>query len=116
VFVVEWGVETKGRCGVIFESLMESVDKGELILIDGGYCRWHLRRDGQITIYEIIATRRGAGAEMLSMLMKKGATSILARCPSDLSANGWYDKMGFEIEEEYSTSSGREIKIWRLQL
>ena len=48
---------------MIFEPLMESGNRGELILVDGGFCHWHLRRDGQITIREIIVLpeRRGQG-------------------------------------------------------
>ena len=51
-----------------FEQLYESAKRNELTLIDGGMCHWHLRRDGQLTIREIIATRRGAGTEILNSL------------------------------------------------
>ena len=36
-----------------FERLMEARDCKELILIDGGMCHYHIRRDGQLTIKEI---------------------------------------------------------------
>lgn len=102
---------------MIFETLYESAVKGELILIDGGYCRWHLRRDGQITIYEIISTRRGAGSQMLDMLKEvDDAISIFARCPSDLDANKWYERKGFIMEGEQELKSGRSIINWRLML
>lgn len=39
---------------MIFETLCESAKRDELILVDGGFCHWHLRRDGQLTIREII--------------------------------------------------------------
>jgi hypothetical protein len=104
---------------MIFEALWDSVKKGELILIDGGYCRFHLRKDGQLTILEIISLRKGAGSEMLEMLKKfkdKGATSILAKCPEDLVANGWYLHKGFKLEGEERTKSGRGVILWRLNL
>ena len=101
----------------MFEALYESAQRGELLLIDGGMCHWHLRRDGQLTIREIIATRRGAGSEMLDRLRQTpGATSILARCPSDLAANGWYAHMEFALDGEMVARSGRVVNIWRLCL
>ena len=102
---------------MIFEVLYESARRGELLLIEGGYCRWHLRRDGQLTILEIISTRRGAGLEMLATLRKvPGARSIFARCPADLAANVWYERRGFVREGCEASASGREIVRWRLRL
>lgn len=94
---------------MIFSSLYESAQRGELILIDGGYCRWHLRTDGQITIYEIISTKRGAGQRMLQIIeTTPNATHIVAKCPSGLAANAWYEKRGFRLEKEE-----KNLKVWR---
>jgi len=104
---------------MIFEALWESAKKNELILVDGGYCRYHLRRDGQITILEIISTRKGAGTEMLlklKSLKKQGATSIFAKCPENLVANGWYSRKGFRLEGEEKLKSGRKVILWRMQI
>ena len=102
---------------MIFETLYESAQRGELLLVDGGFCRWHLRRDGQLTIYEIISTRPGVGSEMLKRLKQvPGATSIFAKCPTDLLANEWYAKRGFVLEGEETTRTGRRLKLWRLRL
>lgn len=98
---------------MIFESLQESAANGELLLIAGGYCRWHLRRDGIITIYEIIATRRGAGSEMLAVLKAHGKP-IRAKCPADLPSNEWYRKRGFALADTEITKSGRKLNIWLL--
>jgi len=102
---------------MIFETLWESAQRGELLLVDGGMCHWHLRRDGQLTIREIIATRRGAGGEMLGVLKQTpGATSLFAKCPADLAANDWYAQRGFCCEGEETTPRGRKLKLWRLSL
>jgi hypothetical protein len=102
---------------MIFETLWESAQRGELLLIDGGFCHWHLRRDGQLTIREIISLRKGAGTEMLEKLMLvTGAVSILARCPADLAANEWYKKRGFEQIASEQTKTGRRLLVWRLLL
>lgn len=101
---------------MIFDPLCESAQRGELLLIDGGFCHWHLRRDGQLTIREIIATRKGAGREMLAYLKTQPARCIVAKCPADLPSNGWYAHMGFELNGIETTKTGRNINVWLLPL
>lgn len=95
---------------MIFETLHESAQRGELILVAGGYCRWHRRRDGVTVIYEILSTRPGAGQEMLSKLERP----IQAKCPADLASNAWYARRGFRLATTETTRSGRTLNIWRL--
>lgn len=97
---------------MIFESLYESAQKGELLLIDGGYCRFHITETGQLTIREIIATRKGAGSEMLKILEAKKANSILAKCPAHLEANLWYQKKGFRLVTTQKIKSNKVLNIW----
>lgn len=100
---------------MIFETLYESAQRGELFLVDGGMCHWHLRRDGQLTIREIISTRPGAGAIMLAQLRQvEGATSLFAKCPVDLAANAWYERRGFVCEGQEVTPRNRRLNLWRL--
>lgn len=100
---------------MIFESLMESAKAGELLLIDGGYCRWHLRRDGTITIYEIISTRPGAGWEMLSKLIDY-SKPITARCPERMMhANAWWRRRGFKLIATETTRGGTALNVWRYE-
>lgn len=101
---------------MIFDALYESAQRGELLLVDGGLCHWHLRRDGQVTIREIISTRKGAGREMLDVLKAQGAACIVARCPAHLESNGWYERMGFRLERVETTRTGRALNVWRLPL
>lgn len=102
---------------MIFDALMESALRGELLLIDNGFCHWHLRRDGQLTIREIISTRPGAGSEMLARLKRTpGATSVFAKCPVELAANRWYQRRGFVCEGQETTKSGRRLNLWRLSI
>jgi hypothetical protein len=101
---------------MIFESLHDSNEKGELILTLGGYCRWHRRRDGSITIYEILSQRKGAGSEMLQMLVARKPTAIQAKCPDDLPSNAWYARRGFRLDRFETTKSGRKLNLWRLEL
>ena len=99
---------------MIFETLSESMARGELLLVSGGLCHWHLRRDGQLTIREILAYRPGAGGEMLSILRSKGALFIFAKCPVDLPSNSWYAHRGFTLVGQETTPSGRVLNLWKL--
>jgi hypothetical protein len=101
---------------VIFETLHESSQKGELLLIDGGYCRWHRRKDQTITIYEIISQKPGAGQAMLKMLIEQSPVAIVAKCPTDLAANAWYERRGFRLDRTETTPSGRFLNGWRLDI
>ena len=102
---------------MIFDALYESAQRGELLLVAGGLCHYHLRRDGQLTIREIISTRPGAGGEMLARLMTTPeATSIFAKCPAHLESNQWYARRGFVCEGAETTRSGKSLNLWRLKL
>ena len=103
---------------MIFEPLHESNQRGELF---GAMCHWHLRRDGQITIREIIVEQgkqgEGRGKAFVSRLSQvPGATSLYANCPADLPSNGFYQAMGFVLESQTPTKSGRAMNQWRLIL
>jgi GNAT superfamily N-acetyltransferase len=109
---------------MIFETLNESNERGELLLVLHGMCHYHVRRDGQLTIREIIVQRghqgHGIGRGMLRRLeaaaLDAGATSIFAKCPAELAANGWYAAMGFTLDGTETTRSGRTLNLWRLRL
>lgn len=102
---------------MIFDALYESAQRGELLLVTGGFCHWHLRKDGQLTIREIISTEPGAGSVMLARLRQTpAATSILAKCPADLASNDWYARRGFIRESIETTKTGRQVNVWRLRL
>lgn len=102
----------------MFNQLHESNERGELF---GGVCRFHLRRDGQVTIYEIIVELEkqgsGIGKHFIERLKQiEGAKSIFANCPAHLPANGFYRHMGFDLEGEKPTKNGTPMKQWRLVL
>lgn len=101
---------------MIFETLYESSKRGELLLIEDGFCHWHLRRNGQLTIREIISLKPGQGQKMLNILKQKGAGSLFAKCPIELESNKWYAKRGFSLEGQETTKTGRILNLWRLIL
>lgn len=102
---------------MIFDALYESAQRGELLCVDGGFCHWHLRRDGQLTVREIISMQPGAGGRMLEILKcTPGASRIVAKCPAHLPSNGWYKRRGFTLAGTEATRSGKPINVWRLTL
>lgn len=109
---------------MIFETLNDSNERGELLLVDGGMCHWHLRRDGQITIREIIVEYgrecQGIGRKMLDQIIWKTRLDdvryVFAKCPADLAANGWYEHMGFELIGTETTKTGKTLNLWRFPL
>lgn len=107
---------------MIFETLVESLDAGELLLCDGGLLRWHLRRDGQATIYEILVApdrrRYGIGTDMVRHVMRKpGVRSLRARCPDDLrAANAFWRALGFRLVDFGLARSGRVLNTYELHI
>lgn len=106
---------------MIFDALNESAERGELLLREGALCHWHLRRDGQLTIREIIVLpevrRMGKGRKVLEYLRARpGVSSIYAKCPADLPANEWYEAIGFTEEKPQITRSGKTLRCWRLAI
>jgi len=95
-----------------FMQLYDSYRRGELLMIDGAMCRWHLRKDGQITIYEIISSKKGNGTKILDFLKGiHGGKCIVAKCPDYLSANEWYKCKGFVLKDKE-----KNLNVWCLEL
>jgi hypothetical protein len=104
-----------GNLCVIFFQLDTYARKGELLLVDDGMCRFHLRRDGQLTIYEIYVTRPrcGIGTRILEHLKHiEGARCIVAKCPADLPSTTWWPARGFTKIESTEDTKGRIIHTW----
>lgn len=113
---------------VLRPTLAESIARGELLVAEAdgqvvGFVDFHLRLDGQITLYHIATSvdrkRSGIGRELIAMLLSVGhdvnATRVLLKCPADLEANHFYRALGFALQE---TQNGRKraLNIWTLEL
>lgn len=102
---------------MIFETLFESAQRNELMLLEGGMCHWHLRRDGQLTIREIISTSPGAGKRMLRRLFwTPDAQYLLAKCPVELESNKWYEYRNFLLDGTSLTKTGKSLNHWRYNI
>lgn len=107
---------------MIFESLYESAERGELLTCEGGFLRYHRRRDHQATIHELLivpeARRKNHAQQLLRRLLEKedGIVRVAAKCPADLeSGNAWYLAMGFTCERTETTPTGRKLNVWILE-
>ncbi len=102
---------------MIFEALSEAAARGELLLMDCGMCHFHRRRDGIVTIREIIVLpyrRRWGIGRYLVERAGAGANTVQARCPADLTdANAFWAALGFKLAGQESARSGRTINLWR---
>lgn len=100
---------------MILTSLMESAEKNELILVEGGICRFYKCKDKSFTIREILSIKRGAGTEMLNRMIAMNPPYISALVPQDWEANKWYEKKGFVLEREVEKKD-RKLNRWVLFL
>ena len=100
---------------MIFESLNDAATRGELLLVDGGLCHFHRRRNGQVTIREIIvqvgSRHKGIGWQLVRDA-SQGASRVVAKCPDDLPSNGFWQRIGFVLESVETTKTGRIINVW----
>lgn len=100
---------------MILTSLMESVERNELILVEGGICRFYQCKDKSFTIREILSIKPGAGTEMLNRMIAMNPPYISALVSQAWDANKWYEKKGFVLEREVEKKD-RKLNRWVLYL
>lgn len=80
--------------------LVDAADRGELILVNGGMCHYHSRKDGVVVIRELLVVpeRRshGIGKSLVTEVRRRHPSNLIrAKCPTDWSANKFWDHIGF---------------------
>lgn len=90
---------------MIFVALNDAASRDELLLIDGGLCRFHRRRDGVTVIREILVLpknrRHGVGRLLLAEVFSRAnGGPIVAKCPRWYAANLFWSAMGFTLSGE----------------
>lgn len=113
---------------VLRPSLVKSIQKNELIVafqdnVVVGAVHFHHRRDGQTTLYHIavrpIARHNGVGTALIRALSDRciagGSKCILLKCPSELSANAFYVRIGF-VEKSVEPGKHRELNVWVMEI
>jgi GNAT superfamily N-acetyltransferase len=100
---------------MILVALNEAAERGELLLVDGGLCRFHLRRDGVVVIRELLVLpthrRKGVGRALVGAVRARHPSATLrATCPAEYEANEFYSALGFYIAA-YKLPDGKLI-VW----
>lgn len=90
---------------MIFAALSEAADRGQLLLIHGGLCRWHKRRDGIVVIREVLvlpaSRRKGVGRSLVAEVISRNSGHVIqAKCPVAYPSNAFWARMGFTLVEE----------------
>lgn len=101
-------------------ALSDAQRRGELYVVRAnqgacGFCHFHLRRDGWVTVYEVCvhARWRGMGAGRLLIDAVRGVGPVGLKCPVDQAANDFYAHLGFQ---HGGTERGkrRRLNLWRI--
>lgn len=107
---------------MIFAALSEAADRDELLLVEGGMCRWHRRKDGVVVIREIVVLpayrcRKLGRWIVRTVAYRSQATVMEAACPDALPANAFWLAIGFLKVGEKTTKAGGKVNLyrWRVQ-
>lgn len=81
----------------------------------------HCVQKPQTTLYEIAVRedhrRNGIGKSLVEQIKADTPHSkIVAKCPVDLSANGWYERTGWDRINTIEKSDKRDLNVWQLSL
>ncbi len=107
-------------------ALAEAIQRNEVLVASAarailGYCYFYRRRDGVSTIYHLVvdgrARRMGIGQRLVKQVVADarqcGATMIRLKCPADLEANDFYERVGFR-QTGVEDHSPRPLKLWEM--
>ena len=84
-----------------------------------GFAHFYLRRDSIMTLYSIVVNReyqgKGLGRQLFGALInearERGKNQIYLKCPSELPANLFYERLGLEILR-VDEGKHRPLNVW----
>ncbi|HEX2913494.1 MAG TPA: GNAT family N-acetyltransferase [Chloroflexia bacterium] len=84
-----------------------------------GFVHFYVRRDQVITLYSIVVSQAyqgtGLGRRLFEALViearQRGKQQILLKCPTELAANLFYERMGLEIIR-VEEGKRRPLNVW----
>ena len=110
------------------QALLTSVSRGEIfVALDSedivGFVEYYHRKDEQTTIYHIAVEpsrqRQGIGRILLEAVRKEAQQqhkhTILVKCPFDLPANQFYERIGYQFIAE-EKGKKRTLCVWQITL
>lgn len=109
-------------------SLIESIKRQEVFVAqngDGlvGFMEFHHRKDSQTTLYNIVVNdnhrRESIGRLFMENLeneaIRQNKSVILLKCPEELSANIFYERLGYALIRT-DPGKSRRLNIWAKDL
>jgi len=112
---------------VTYAAFTQAAEKSELFVaiakrVVVGFVRFHFRRDGRVTVYEIATKldyrKNGVGRALLHTLREaahaRGYNVIQLKCPEAGEANAFYAHIGFT---RHGVEKGRKRRlcVWRME-
>jgi len=99
--------------------LAEAIASGEILYHPFGFLHFHHRRDKISTLYHLCVSpdhrRLGMGRQLICAWEKHsrkcGITKLRLKCPLDIEANGFYNKMGF-YRVQIEPGKRRSLVVW----
>ena len=100
--------------------LLKGIENDEILCIPNqGFLHFHHRLDGKSTLYHLCVLpkerRKGLGKLLVSTwennARKHGATILQLKCPENLDANQFYEKIGFTQIDIYA-GKRRKLIVW----
>lgn len=105
-------------------TLAAAINTNEILYSpDRGFLHFHHRRDNISTLYHFCVTpayrRQGIGRQLIEAWeehsRKSGVTLLRLKCPVDLSANGFYLRLGFS-RVDIEPGKHRHLVVWEKKL
>ena len=113
---------------VLRPALAKSIERNEVFVAENskgivGFVEYHHRRDEQTTLYHIAVQhdhrQLNIGRQLIQALLddagQHGKRYIQLKCPVDLEANEFYERLGF-TQVEIQPGRGRSLAVWRTML
>lgn len=110
------------------QSLQRAIDRDEVLVASRGgslvgFCQLYRRADGVLSIYHIAVAKpyqgEGIGRQLLERVRADATTShvsvIRLKCPMDLPANGFYDRVGF-TNVRVEPGVVRPLNVWQQRI
>ena len=100
---------------MFLEVLCKAMQQEELLLVAGGFCRFHKKKDGHVVIDELVVLpeqrMKGIGRKLIKGLQKQHKT-LEMKCPAEMEGvSVFLEKMGF-VEHAMKVGKKRSWKIW----
>ena len=91
--------------------LREAAGRGELLLVNGGLCRFQHRKDGTLLIRELLVLpdfrRQGVGRRLVADVLARARTRIVrVRCSDRGDAAAFWAALGFRA---VATTEGKTL-------